>query len=623
MKYPVQKLIDAINSDVSSIEASKSFNVPERTIRSHRQNKLIKIGAGRNRYLNDQQEDYLVSLFKLLPEYGFRITANVALQLSTDYFKSIGLSYKPGRKWLRLFVKRYRMEIKWKKEEKLENIRANKFSEETRQSWFSLLKATLVKLDLLDKPAQIFNCDETGFCDKTQRKHVIVTSTTRHVFEKNGGSGKQYTTALIGISAAGQVMSPFIIYSGKTLMNTWCRGGPDGSRYAVTKKGWIDSRSFEFWLREMFIPATKHLNRPLLLIMDGHNSHINVNIIQLLKQNRIVCLILPPHCTHGLQPIDVVLFNNVKTDWSSIVSNYLKSGNKTIKNADIPRLMKQLFIEKQAFSTTRIVSSFSRSGIWPFNENAMTDKVVATPFSSSSTLTIINTTPIPTNILILPTSASFAPSSSTTLSASPPITSLSSPPMNLSNIDRTNETLNSDIMTIDETSGRKDQVLFNIQQIKPIQPTYIDDDEIPSSSEATYAVLNTVDLNASVFQTETNSNQQSMTTNLQRTSPVLLPKSTKEQQHKKPVEAVDAVREVLVGLLQEQQLQQQSTTAPLTTTMRASRRSTRKKKINVIGIDTDQENDSNMDFESNIRAQLDLAINHTQLILDDQEPMDL
>ncbi|CAM4984171.1 unnamed protein product, partial [Rotaria socialis] len=317
-------------------------------------------------------------------------------------------------------------------------------------------------------------------------KHVIVTSTTRHVFEKNGGSGKQYTTALIGISAAGQVISPFIIYSGKTLMNTWSRGGPDGSRYAVTKKGWIDSCSFEFWLREMFIPATKHLNRPLLLIMDGHNSHIDVNIIQLLKQNRIVCLILPPHCTHGLQPIDVVLFNNVKTDWSSIVSNYLKSGNETIKNADIPRLMKQLFFEKQTFSTTRIVSSFSRSGIWPFNENAMMDKVVATPFSSSSTLTIINTTPIPTNILIPPTSASFAPSSSVTLSASPPITSLSSPPMNLSNIDRTNETLNSDIMTIDKTNGRKDQVLFNIQQIKPIEPTYIDDDEMPSSSEATY-----------------------------------------------------------------------------------------------------------------------------------------
>jgi LEA14-like dessication related protein len=96
--------------------------------------------------------------------------------------------------------------------------------------------------------------------------------------------------------------------------------------------------------------------------MDGHNAHVNINIIQLMKQNKIVCLILPPHCTHSLQPIDVVLFNNVKTDWSNIVRNHLKNGNKSIKNADIPRLMKQLFIEKQSFSTTRIVSSFSRSG---------------------------------------------------------------------------------------------------------------------------------------------------------------------------------------------------------------------------------------------------------------------
>jgi hypothetical protein len=52
----------------------------------------------------------------------------------------------------------------------------------------------------------------------------------------------------------------------------------------------------------------------------------------------------------------------VKTDWSNIISNHLKAGNKSIKNADFPRLMKRLFVEKQAFSTTRIVSSFARSG---------------------------------------------------------------------------------------------------------------------------------------------------------------------------------------------------------------------------------------------------------------------
>jgi hypothetical protein len=174
MKYSVQKvqkLIDAVKSPKNSIEASTEFEVPARTIRSHRQAPSQKIGAGRHRYLNDEQAEHLVSLFKLLPDFGFTVSADVALQLAGEYMKSIGISSSlPGRKWLRTFIKRHKTEIKWKKEEKLEQIRANKFTEEVRRSWFSLLKSVLVKLDLMDKPSQIFNCDETGFSDKTNRK---------------------------------------------------------------------------------------------------------------------------------------------------------------------------------------------------------------------------------------------------------------------------------------------------------------------------------------------------------------------------------------------------------------------------------------------------------------------
>jgi hypothetical protein len=211
---------------------------------------------------------------------------------------------------------------------------------------------------------------------------VIVNSSTRHTFEDNGGSSKKYTTALIAISAAGQVLPPFIIYSGQNLMDSWCKNGPTGTHYAVTDKvnikfcfcyfftfsfsfsnqGWINSWAFEYWLREMFIPATSHINRPLLLIIDGHAAHVNINVIKLMQEHHIVCLMLPPHSTHALQPIDVVLFNNVKSDWSNIIKNHIKAGNKTIKNSHIPALMTKLFVDKQAFSTTRIVSSFARSG---------------------------------------------------------------------------------------------------------------------------------------------------------------------------------------------------------------------------------------------------------------------
>ena len=139
-----------------------------------------------------------------------------------------------------------------KRGEARERERSEKFTEEARQGWFALLKSTLERLDLMDKPAQIFNADESGFSDKTCSKlkirllpmiirfylgkHVIINSSTRHVFETNGGPGKNYTTALIAISAAGQVLPPFIVYSGKNLINNWCRDGQDGSHYAVTDK---------------------------------------------------------------------------------------------------------------------------------------------------------------------------------------------------------------------------------------------------------------------------------------------------------------------------------------------------------------------------------------------------
>jgi hypothetical protein len=120
---------------------------------------------------------------------------------------------------------------------------------------------------------------------------------------------------------------------------------------------------YEFWLENVFIPATAHVNRPLLLIIDGHASHISLKILNLLRSNQIICLMLPSHSTHALQPLDVVVFSSVKRDWTKLVTNHFKDGFKSIRNSDFPGLMKKLFIDKAAFSPARIVSSFARAGI--------------------------------------------------------------------------------------------------------------------------------------------------------------------------------------------------------------------------------------------------------------------
>ena len=100
------------------------------------------------------------------------MTKDVALQLATDYFSSLGVIKQPGGKWLNSFISRHSTDVVWKKQQKLERARAEAFTEETRKGWYATLHGVLIKHDLLDKPNQIFNADESGFSDKTRGKCI-------------------------------------------------------------------------------------------------------------------------------------------------------------------------------------------------------------------------------------------------------------------------------------------------------------------------------------------------------------------------------------------------------------------------------------------------------------------
>lgn len=167
-KYTHQALVDAVASDLNSKAAAIKFNVPASTIRQHRREPTLNIRVGRSSYLTTDQESYFVSLLQILPEYGFEVTKSLGLQLAAEYFESLGFTIQPGCKWLNCFVKRHSDDIIWKKQEKLERARAEAFTEQNRSGWFKTLKEVLIKHDLLDKPNQIFNADESGFSDKTK-----------------------------------------------------------------------------------------------------------------------------------------------------------------------------------------------------------------------------------------------------------------------------------------------------------------------------------------------------------------------------------------------------------------------------------------------------------------------
>ena len=63
-------------------------------------------------------------------------------------------------------------------------------------------------------------------------------------------------------------------------------------------------------------------SRPVLLIMDGHSSHVSIDVIQLAQDTGIHLLCVPAHTTHILQPLDIGVFKSFKSNFTKACSKY-------------------------------------------------------------------------------------------------------------------------------------------------------------------------------------------------------------------------------------------------------------------------------------------------------------
>ena len=94
--------------------------------------------------------------------------------------------------------------------------------------------------------------------------------------------------------------------------------GPDDALYAKSDSGWIDSELFLTWLKTIFLKYVVP-QRPVMLLIDGHKSHMTLDAIDLCRSNDVILFCLPPHTTHALQPLDVSVFKSLKDSFAKTV----------------------------------------------------------------------------------------------------------------------------------------------------------------------------------------------------------------------------------------------------------------------------------------------------------------
>ena len=186
---------------------------------------------------------------------------------------------------------------------------------------------------------------------------------------------------VLACSCASGSLPPMVIFNRKTLNPELSVGEVPGTLYGLSKKGWITRDLFLQWFHKHFLTSVP-LVRPLLLIMDGHSSHYGPDVIRMAAEEKVILFTLPPNTTHITQPLDKGCFSPLKTYWKQVCHEfYTKYPGRIVTRYDFSSLFSECW--KRTMTPKNILSSFSVTGIYPFNRSKILDKLPQSPKRSN------------------------------------------------------------------------------------------------------------------------------------------------------------------------------------------------------------------------------------------------
>ena len=377
-------------------DASRYHKVPRSTL-DHKVKGRHAGKTGRPPKLSPEEETALVHYILYMDKIGHPLgVLEVKLfawsigkrSANPDVFGEKG----PSQKWWRGFRQRHK-NLTLRKPDKLDRRRNNTAKRSVVRKHFECLKEALKEADLLDKPEHIFNVDESGIeMNKRTGKVVVERCTKKHHQESVGD--REHITANVCCSATGYTLPPMLIFQKCFPSSDYSSSGPDGCLYAKSESGYMDGELFKEWFQKIFLPKTAHL-RPAILIMDGHVSHLTIDLIDLARENNVILYCLPPHLTYLLQPLDVAVFKSLKDHFTkyshqakliSLASNHIL----TVSRNNFTTIFREAFENAMVMST--IKNGFRKCGICPFDPEAvdwsrLADDETATETSPSAPAT--------------------------------------------------------------------------------------------------------------------------------------------------------------------------------------------------------------------------------------------
>jgi hypothetical protein len=319
---PLAAALEAVRSGgMSHSAAAREFGVSrDRIRRAIRAGRYTSVPQGRPPCIPREQEEILVTTVEMFANHSLPLPYR---QLQSQA-RALGEAQQPagkkttfqaGKKWLQGFKKRNG--LKRASSKHLSSARFGACTAAMLTAWIRNLVDWLVKvfgsIDDVD-PDRVYNMDETPVNPNLDGAYHIVPNDAPASVRITTGR-RDFFTCVICVSASGKVTTPMLIFEGKNVMSKWI---PLKSELPieVTVQASVghnmNETMFGKWIERFARDAKATAARPVVLILDNHDSHITEANINKATALNVHLIGLPKNTTSITQPLDVGIFGPFK-----------------------------------------------------------------------------------------------------------------------------------------------------------------------------------------------------------------------------------------------------------------------------------------------------------------------
>jgi hypothetical protein len=330
----------------------------------------LNVVSGRNihkRKLNEEDEKKLVDIIEQKASEGTGLNSKQIRELAADFInKDSDSCLIFSKTWYSDFMNRH-PDLSERKAQKLTIARAKSLTPEIVDDLFVQLK------NLYDfhkfSADRIFNLDEKGFDGESSRINtVIAPKAQKHVNSTNCGFRDHWSLMAI-VNAAGFCCPPLFVFLGKELPGDILANGPPNSKATVQENGYFTDVLFHQVLDHL-IGNTSLIPRPILLLLDGSDTHLSREPLEYAKNNGVIIMKLPPQTTHRLQPLDISVFKPLSSYFQDSCRKFKKEKKRGINRYDLAEIVKPAW--ERATIPSTIISGFRNCGYWPLDRSKIT-----------------------------------------------------------------------------------------------------------------------------------------------------------------------------------------------------------------------------------------------------------